>query len=90
MPVGISSLKTVIQSTEALSLLNEESLGDTQVDLSLLNDVMENAMNQNQFRKYNATLTMMDTQIQQMIQNNEDLDLSLMSLQNEVNEYLRE
>lgn len=87
---GISSLKTVIQSTEALSLLNEESLGDTQVDLSLLNDVMENAMNQNQFRKYNATLTMMDTQIQQMIQNNEDLDLSLMSLQNEVNEYLRE
>ena len=45
-------------------------------------------MNQNQFRKYNATLTMMDTQIQQMIQNNEDLDLSLMSLQNEVNEYL--
>lgn len=47
-------------------------------------------MNQNQFRKYNATLTMMDTQIQQMIQNNEDLDLSLMSLQNEVNEYLRE
>ena len=70
--------------------IRDRSLGDTQVDLSLLNDVMENAMNQNQFRKYNATLTMMDTQIQQMIQNNEDLDLSLMSLQNEVNEYLSE
>ena len=65
-------------------------LEDTQVNLNLLNDVMENAMSQSQFRKYNSAIVTMNTQINQMIQNNEDLDLSLISLQNEINEYLRE
>lgn len=87
---GISSLKTVIQSDDVESLLNSNILEDTQVNLNLLNDVMENAMSQSQFRKYNSAIVTMDTQINQMIQNNEDLDLSLISLQNEINEYLRE
>lgn len=87
---GISSLKTVLQSSSALNMLSEEKLGDTQVDLSLLNVVMQNTFSQNQFRKYNSALSMMDTQIQNMINNGEDLDLSLMSLQNEVNEFLKE
>lgn len=87
---GISSLKTVIQSSSAINMLSEEELGDTQVDLSLLNDVMQNTVSQHQFRKYNSVLNMMNTQIQNMINNEEDLDLSLMSLQNEVNEFLRE
>lgn len=87
---GISSLKTVIQSDDVESLLNSDILEDTQVNLDLLNDVMENAMSQSQFRKYNSAIVTMDTQINQMIQNNEDLDLSLISLQNEINEYLRE
>ncbi len=60
------------------------------MNLDLLNDVMENAMSQSQFRKYNSAIVTMNTQINQMIQNNEDLDLSLISLQNEINEYLRE
>ena len=87
---GISSLKTVIQSDDVESLLNSDILEDTQVNLNLLNDVMENAMSQSQFRKYNSAIVTMNTQINQMIQNNEDLDLSLISLQNEINEYLRE
>lgn len=87
---GISSLKTVIQSDDVESLLNSDILEDTQVNLDLLNDVMENAMSQSQFRKYNSAIVTMNTQINQMIQNNEDLDLSLISLQNEINEYLRE
>lgn len=87
---GISSLKTVIQSDDVESLLNSDILEDTQVNLDLLNDVMENAMSQSQFRKYNSAIVTMNNQINQMIQNNEDLDLSLISLQNEINEYLRE
>ena len=87
---GISSLKTVIQSNDVESLLNSDILEDTQVNLDLLNDVMENAMSQSQFRKYNSAIVTMNNQINQMIQNNEDLDLSLISLQNEINEYLRE
>ena len=51
---------------------------------------MQNTISQNQFRKYNSALNMMDTQIQNIMRNGQDLDLSLMSLQNEVNEFLRE
>lgn len=87
---GISSLKSVIQSEDTERLLDSSALENTQVDLTLLNEVMENAKSQPQFRKYNSALTTMNTQIQQMIQNNDDLDLSLISLQNDMNEYLRE
>ena len=56
---GISSLKTVIQSDDVESLLNSDILEDTQVNLNLLNDVMENAMSQSQFRKYNSAIVTM-------------------------------
>lgn len=87
---GISSLKKVIQSQDALSLLNDESLGDSQVDMSLLNEVMENTVNHSQFKKYESTLQLLDTRIQQIIQNDEDLDTSLIALQKEMNKYLKE
>ncbi|WP_050637461.1 ABC transporter substrate-binding protein [Candidatus Stoquefichus sp. SB1] len=84
---GISSLKKVTQSPDALSLLNEE---DSQVDMSLLNEVMENTVNHNQFKKYESALRLVDTRILQMIQNDEDLDTSLITLQKEINKYLKE
>lgn len=86
---GISSLKTVSQSQEVLSLLKED-LGDSQVDLSLLNDVMEHTVNRSQFKKYESALNLIDTQIKMIIENNEDLDISLMNVQKEINQYLKE
>lgn len=85
---GISSLKTVTQAQDGLAL--EEVLGDTMVDLSLLNDVMENTVSRSQFKKYESALNLIDININQMIQNNSDLDISLMDIQKEVNQYLKE
>ncbi|WP_231385241.1 ABC transporter substrate-binding protein [Candidatus Stoquefichus massiliensis] len=87
---GISSLKSVTQSKEALLLLNDESLGDSQVDMSLLNEVMENTVNHSQFKKYESTLNLLNTSIQQIIQNDEEVDISLITLQKEINQYLKE
>lgn len=87
---GISSLKSVMSSSETLALLNEEILGDTKVDLSLLNEVMENTVGQDRFKKYTSALNLMDTEIQNIIRDNEDIDLSLMDLQKEINKYLEE
>ena len=87
---GISTLKKVTQSSEALSLLNDETIGDSQVDMSLLNEVMENASHHSQFKKYESTIHLLDTRIQQIMQNDEDLDTSLIALQKEINKYLKE
>lgn len=87
---GISSLKKVTQSPEALALLNDESLGESQVDMSLLNEAMENTVNHEQFKKYESALNLLDTHIQQLIQSDADLDTSLIALQKEMNKYLKE
>lgn len=83
---GISSLKNVTQSKEALSLLDK----DSQVDMSLLNDVMENTVNHSQFKKYESSLSLLDTRIQQLMKSDEDLDTGLIVLQREMNKYLKE
>ena len=87
---GVSSLKTITQSQEALSLLGEEVFGDSQVDMSLLNDVMENTVSHNQFKKYDSTLSLIETKVVQIIDNDDDLDTELMNLQKEINQYLNE
>ncbi len=90
---GISSLKSVIQSKDALSLFNRESMGDSQVDMSLLNEVMEHTVNHSQFRKYESALSLLDTRIEQFMRNegeSGDLDAFLINLQKEINKYLKE
>lgn len=88
---GISSLKEVTQSKEVLHLLNDELLGeDSQLDMNLLNDVMENTVSHPKFKKYESALSLIDIDIQQIIQEDDDIDLSLMSLQKKINKYLNE
>jgi multiple sugar transport system substrate-binding protein len=60
------------------------------VDLHLLNEVMEDTVNHSQFKKYQSTLKIIDTSLQQLIESNEDMDVSLLTLQREVNQYLKE
>ena len=86
---GISPLKTVTKSEETLALLKEES-GNSQVNMSLLNEVMESAISHGQFKKYESTLHLINTRIQQIILNNSDFDIALMQLQKEINQFLKE
>jgi len=85
---GISSLKSV--TLELDSVVLEEAMGDSLVDLSLLNEVMENTVSRSQFKKYESALNLIDTSLNQIIENNMDLDISLMNTQKEVNQYLKE
>lgn len=87
---GISPLKSVVQSSEALSLLGDDILLNSQVDMGLLNEIMENTLNHSQFKKYDSALSLIDKNITDIIFNKEDIDLSLMSLQKEINQYLNE
>lgn len=86
---GISSLKSVIRSDEVNNLLSKDNLQESQVNMSLLDDVMENAVTVGQFKKYETALSIMDRNIRKIIQDNEDLDMSLIDLQKEINKYLK-
>lgn len=85
---GLSPLKSVMRSTEALSSMKEQ-LGDSMVDLSLLDEIMEQTSHPMQFRAYSAALNLIDNGITQMMENGEDMDLALMKLQKEINRYLK-
>ena len=86
---GLSPLKTVVESKATINLLKEES-GDSQVSLNLLNEVMENTTSHGKFKKYESALDLINTRVDQIILNNDDLDTSLTKLQKELNQYLKE
>lgn len=86
---GLSPLKTVVESQTTINLLKEES-GDSQVNLNLLNDVMENTISHGKFKKYESALELINNKIDQLISNNEDTDIFLIKLQKELNQYLKE
>lgn len=87
---GISPLKEVTQSSEALDILLEDANEDSLMDIAVLNEVMENAVHSTKFKKYEGALKIADYQINQMIQQHESVESSLMSLQQEINTYLKE
>ena len=86
---GLSPLKTVVESQATINLLKEES-GDRQVSLNLLNEGMENTTSHGKFKKYESALDLINTRVDQIILNNDDLDTSLTKLQKELNQYLKE
>ncbi|MCD7809177.1 MAG: sugar ABC transporter substrate-binding protein [Erysipelotrichaceae bacterium] len=86
---GISALKTVTQSDETIQIISEEA-GDSLVNLSLLDEVMESTRSSSQFKKYESVISTLDTSISSMINNGEDIDLSLAALQKEINQTLNE
>ncbi|MGM9941057.1 MAG: ABC transporter substrate-binding protein [Bulleidia sp.] len=85
---GLSPLKGIMQSQNVLDSIREQ-LGDSRVDLSVLDEVMEQTTQPSQFRLYSSALNLIDTGIRTMVDNGDDMDLSLMKMQKEINRYLR-
>ena len=85
---GLSPLKSVMRSAEVLDSITEQ-LGDSEVELSLLDEIMEQTSQPKQFRAYSSALTLIDNGINSMMENGDDMDLALMKLQKEINRYLR-
>ena len=87
---GVSPLKEVTESKQVLKLLEEDTLGDSKIDMRVLSQVMEYPTTNTRFRKYEAAMKIADNQINQALQNNLDLDTSLTALQKEITNYLNE
>lgn len=86
---GISPLKKVARSKTILEMLDEEA-GDSKVSLSLLNQALLEARNRSKFKKYDSAMNLLDTRMNQIINSDSDVDLSLIQLQKDINKFLNE
>lgn len=84
---GISPLKEVAQSQAISDMLDEE---DSQINISLLNQALLGARNREKFKKYDSTMTLIDTNMTRILNSSDDFDLSLIELQKQVNKYLND
>ena len=65
-------------------------MGDSKIDMSVLNKVMEYPTINTGFKKYEAVMRIANNQITRALQSNADLDTTLIALQREINNYLNE
>ena len=76
--------------SEAFKYINKESSEDSQINMSLLNNVLNNAVNHDQFKKYESALLLAGTKVNDLIKSSNDIDIALINLQKEINIYLNE
>ena len=77
---GVSPLKSVTESEDILKLLEEDTMGDSKIDMSVLNKVMEYPTINTGFKKYEAVMRIANNQITRALQSNADLDTTLIAL----------
>lgn len=87
---GLSVLKEVV-SDSFISELLKEDMGDTMVDLSVLNDVMENGKKAGGFLKYDEVISMITSDVEDLIRNDDsDIELQLLRIQKSINRVLNQ
>jgi len=87
---GASVLKNVVTSKTAEAILREDTeVNEKIIDNKLLSQVIENGITTPKFNKYEESITMAESEIEKMINENKDIDSTLKILQRKVNQYLK-
>lgn len=88
---GASVLKKVTESKEMESIVQEDmEESDTVISGSLLGRIIEEGQIEPQFKRYEQALALADSEIGQILENDETIDSSLKILQRSVNSYLQQ
>ena len=88
---GASVLKAVTESKEMESIVQEDmEETDTVISGSLLGRIIEDGRIEPQFKRYEQALALADSEIGQILENDETIDSSLKILQRTVNSYLQQ
>ena len=88
---GASVLKAVTESKEMESSVQEDmEESDTVISGSLLGRIIEEGQIEPQFKRYEQALALADSEIGQILENDETIDSSLKILQRTVNSYLQQ
>lgn len=87
---GLSALRHITNSREAevIVLSNMES-GASVISMETLNNVMENGIITPKFAKYQQALSLADSEISKIFDENGDIDITLKKTQRTINSYLK-
>ena len=86
---GASVLKSVTQSRKMEQIVQEDmEEGDTVINGKLLGRVIETGHVEPQFKKYEQTMALINSEIHKILEENKDVDSNLKILQRTINNYL--
>ncbi|MBC8572854.1 ABC transporter substrate-binding protein [Jingyaoa shaoxingensis] len=86
---GASVLKTVTESQQMEQVVQEDmEEGDTVINGKLLGRVIEEGHVEPQFKKYEQAMSLTDSEINKILEEDKDVDSNLKILQRTINEYL--
>ena len=86
---GASVLKAVTESQQMEQVVQEDmEEGDTVINGKLLGRVIEEGHVEPQFKKYEQAMSLTDSEINKILEEDKDVDSNLKSLQRTINEYL--
>ena len=86
---GVSALRRVTQSPETQQVLRHDTPGESQLALEVLPDVMEQAVAAPHFQNYNQAMLLAETLITAAMEDEHNLDLQMLRVQRELDEYLQ-
>lgn len=81
---GVSVLKEVTQSDEAMGILLKDTPGNSLFEMHILDEIMKNGKSQDRFKKYNTLLSLIDNELYRVIHSESDLMTEIISLQRKV------
>ena len=83
-------MKAVTDSEETEKILQEDMGEDTVVKVELLNEVMEQAVETQKFRKYDTVLQFLDNEIGSLMENDDNFDENILNIKGQADEMLNE
>lgn len=87
---GVSVLKEVTQSEQAAKSIVEDSPGNSDFRIRVLNEVMEKGKVQPSFKNYTKAMEQIDNEIYRIINSNSDIHTQLATLQQNIESILKE
>ncbi|MGN0465918.1 MAG: ABC transporter substrate-binding protein [Lachnospiraceae bacterium] len=85
---GASVRRDVTNSEEAMELLNADMRDDSQINVKMIHNIMENARTQINYKKRDIIDVKLNDGIREIIQENKNKDTSLLILQRDINNEL--
>lgn len=84
-----SVLKSVTTSQETMDLLNKDTPGDSRIDMSLLDTVIDSGVIPNRFEQYEQAYEKTDSLIRNYIEKEDDDSTFLFQMKNQIDEILK-
>ncbi|MDV3427744.1 MAG: extracellular solute-binding protein [Bacillota bacterium] len=85
---GVSVIKSVIESKKTIEEINKNMPSESSLNIKILDNIMESAAVTPKFKKYESVMIKADSEINKIINGEENLDTTLLILQREINNML--